>query len=256
MYASNCTASRPIIRHVSSSSGVDRPDGGHVTCMRKRPGASRVNVRRSLAIIWIITAFLVMLWCWMSFSGPYRWFAEWQMQHFGSYELELTLFGPRNRPADPGRVSGRLGAAGGIAGHHSRRFGWRMPGATHTIALLGLAALAVGAAGGGLGYLKLQTPLTHADLVLNAGTEVLPAADTVAVTAIALPRPDRQLRGNRRWRHQPLDIRAAGRSGVAARRSHPILAEDQPDRVEPAGWHRWLADAPYAAEREPTPVSV
>ncbi len=35
-----------------------------------------------------------MLWCWMTYSGPYRWFAEWQMQNFGSYELKITLFGP------------------------------------------------------------------------------------------------------------------------------------------------------------------
>ena len=32
--------------------------------------------------------------CWITFSGPYRWFAEWQMQNFGSYELKITLFGP------------------------------------------------------------------------------------------------------------------------------------------------------------------
>jgi hypothetical protein len=146
-----------------------------------------VTVRRSLAIVWVIGAFLVMLWCWMSFSGPYRWFAEWQMQQFGSYELKLTLFGPLIVLLIPvgflvgwGPLAGSRGTTPEVRVANARRN-------ARTIALLGLAALAIGAAGGGLGYLKLQTPLTHADLVLNAGTEVSPAADLVTVTAIARP---------------------------------------------------------------------
>ena len=53
-----------------------------------------MSVRRILAIIWSIVAFLVMLWGWIAFAGPYRWAAEWQVENFGSYQEKITLFGP------------------------------------------------------------------------------------------------------------------------------------------------------------------
>ena len=146
-----------------------------------------MSVRRSLAIIWVIAAFAAMLWFWTTYSGPYRWFAEWQMQHFGSYELKITLFGPLIILMLP---VGFLVGWGPLAATRVTTPADRVANArrnARTIALLGLVALAIGAVGGALGYVKLQKPLTHADLVLNTGTEVAPAADLVAVSAIARP---------------------------------------------------------------------
>jgi len=146
-----------------------------------------VFVRRSLAVIWIIGAFLVMLWCWMTYSGPYRWFAEWQMEHFGSYELKVTLFAPLIILLTP---VGFLAGWGPLAAPPVSRRVNRVANArrnARAIALFGLLSLAIGVVGGALGYLKMQTKLPHANLVLNAGTEMAPAADLVAVTAIARP---------------------------------------------------------------------
>jgi len=146
-----------------------------------------VSVRRSLAIIWVIGAFVVMLWGWMTWSGPYRWFAEWQMEHFGSYELKITLFAPLIILLIP---VGFLAGWGPLGAPPVNRRVDRVANArrnARTIALLGSVSLAIGAVGGALGYLKMQTKLTHADLVLYVGTEVAPAADLVAVTGIARP---------------------------------------------------------------------
>jgi hypothetical protein len=123
----------------------------------------------------------------MTYSGPYRWFAEWQMAHFGSYELKLTLFAPLIIMMIP---VGFLAGWGPLVPPRATTPTERVANARRNariIALLGLVSLAIGAAGGGLGYLKLQTPLRHADLVLNAGTEAAPTADLVAITAVARP---------------------------------------------------------------------
>src|SRR5579862_5804836 len=49
--------------------------------------------RRLLAVIWTIGAFAVTLVSWTFYVGPFRWIAEWQLEHFGEYEVKLTLFG-------------------------------------------------------------------------------------------------------------------------------------------------------------------
>src|SRR5258708_22112555 len=53
-----------------------------------------MSTRRSLAILWTAGAFGLMLWCWAFYVGPFRWAAEWQLEHFGSYNEKITLFGP------------------------------------------------------------------------------------------------------------------------------------------------------------------
>jgi hypothetical protein len=146
-----------------------------------------VSVRRSLAVAWVIGAVGLMLFCWMTWSGPYRWFAEWQMEHFGSYELKITLIGPLIILLIP---VGLLAGWGPLGAPPVSNPSLRVANArrnARVLALLGLMALTIGAVGGGFGYLKMRQPLTHAELALNTGTEAAPAADLVAVTAIARP---------------------------------------------------------------------
>jgi hypothetical protein len=144
-------------------------------------------IRRIFAIIWSVGAFLVMLWCWATYSGPFRWAAEWQLEHFGSYEVKLTLFAPLLVLLIP---AGFLGGWGPLL---PRRPVTRAEQTTNAIrnariiAALGGVALLIGAAGGALGYYKRQTPPTRANLMLASGTEPAPAADLVTITAIARP---------------------------------------------------------------------
>jgi hypothetical protein len=143
-------------------------------------------IRRVLAILWAIGAFLLMLAGWAFYAGPFRWAAEWQLEHFGSYEIRITLFGPLIVLLIPAGFLGGWGPWGkatdcpadGVA--NARRN-------ARVLAALGLAALAIGAIGGALGYNRMQTPPTHADLVLSTGAEPAPVADLVTVTGIAHP---------------------------------------------------------------------
>ena len=86
------------------------------------------------------------------------------MQNFGSYELKLTLFAPLIILLIP---VGFIAGWGPLARPPVRTPAARVANArsnARTIALLGLLALLIAAVGGGLGYLKMHTPLTHADL--------------------------------------------------------------------------------------------
>ena len=141
-------------------------------------------VRRILAVVWTVGVLGAMVWFWATYSGPYRWAAEWQLARFGSYGEKITLLGPLLVLMIPAALLG--GRRPWIVPHadpavraaHARRN-------AGILALLGFVVLLAGAAAGGLGYLRLQTPLTSADLVLITGTEPEPATDLVRVTGIA-----------------------------------------------------------------------
>lgn len=147
-----------------------------------------MSVRRHVAIAWMTGAFALMLACWATYSGPYRWAADWQLKQFGSYELKLTLFGPLIILLIP---AGFIGGWGPLAPRAVTAPAVRMTNARRNariIASLGAAVLAMGAAGGALGTLKTQAPLRQAELRLVNGREAAP--DTDLVTVIGIARPD------------------------------------------------------------------
>jgi hypothetical protein len=157
-----------------------QPNGGHLEW-------NSMQTRRILAIFWTVGAFLLMLWCWTTYSGPYLWAAEWQMAHFGSYQVKLTLFGPLIvllLPAGFLAGWGPLLPAVAMSPAAKRANARRN---ARVIALLGVAALAIGLAGGLLGYQRMRKPPTSAELRLTTGAEVTPHADLVTITAIARP---------------------------------------------------------------------
>jgi hypothetical protein len=144
-----------------------------------------MTIRRMIALGWAIAVFALMSWCWYSYSGPYRWAAEWQLKQFGSYEVELTLVVPllvllipagfiggwgRPKPRPVMTPEARVAAAKRNAG---------------IAAALGLFAVLVGAAAGGVGYLRARMPPSYDNLVLNTGAEPAPSADLVVVTGTA-----------------------------------------------------------------------
>jgi hypothetical protein len=142
-------------------------------------------IRRMLALVWTIGAFLLMLFCWMTYSGPYRWAAEWQMEHFGSYQDKITIFGPLIVLLIP---AGFLGGWGPPAARTSVTPDAKVANAkriARIISLLGLVALLISATAGGLGYLRTLRPPTRGVLVLTTGTEPAPDADLVTLTGIA-----------------------------------------------------------------------
>ena len=142
-------------------------------------------VRRILALVWSIGAFLLMLWSWAFYTGPYLWAAEWQLEHFGAYRERLTFFVPLLVLLIP---VGFIGGWGPLlppspAPAHALRDNARRN--ARIIALLGIVSLAVGAVAGGLGYQRLRTPPTHADLVLATGAEPVPDTDLARISGIA-----------------------------------------------------------------------
>jgi len=144
-----------------------------------------VPIRRVLALIWVAGAFAVMLWGWAFYAGPFRWAAEWQLEHFGSYEMRLTLFGPLIVLLIP---AGLIGGWGPLAPPPARSPEARVANARRNglvIATLGAVAIVAAAAAGGLGYMRMQTPFTSAELVLATGTEPAPASDLVKITGVA-----------------------------------------------------------------------
>src|SRR5262249_51952095 len=71
-----------------------------------------------LFVLWLVGAGLYILYAWMTYSGLYRWAAEWEMAQWGSYEVEGTLIGlflalvglPAGALALLGKLSGRPAA--------------------------------------------------------------------------------------------------------------------------------------------------
>ena len=102
-----------------------------------------------LSALWLIGGIGYIGYAWITYSGLYRWAAEWQMAQFGSYEIEGTVLGlfvalvaaPVALLALLGKAFGRpvLGAA--LAGTPAAK----RPVSGRTLALIGLAAIAVAA---------------------------------------------------------------------------------------------------------------
>jgi hypothetical protein len=201
------------------------------------PGGTNMTVRRMLAIVWTVGAFLVTLWGWAFYAGPFRWAAEWQLEHFGSYEVKLTIFGPLIVLLIPAGLLGGWGplldsprpvnpAVRVANARRSARF----------IAILGVVALLIGGVGGALGYQKTRTPPSHADFVLASGVEPAPTTDLVTLTGVArtdliVGYQETVAGSTSRWSYVPL-VAPAWRAGEPIRF---ILKTNQTAWLPPAG---------------------
>jgi hypothetical protein len=147
-------------------------------------GTGRMSIRRviggALGLGWVG----YVAYSWYSFTGPYAWFAQWQMAHFGSYSSRLTaaiplfaglipaafIYGKRataiRRAADPARET---------ASH--KRAAW--------IALvIGVALVAAGVGAGFIGFQMAQMPRTQG--AFEIGRSVAPpTAEVLKVTGVA-----------------------------------------------------------------------
>jgi hypothetical protein len=141
--------------------------------------------RRTLSMIWMVGSFAAAAWFWLSYSGPFRWAAEWQMDHLGQYEVKPTLvlilivlllpcgfLGRRSRPAGTAPVTPATDAASSARN-------------ARILVAIGAVACAICIVALALGFRRMETPLTRADLVLNTGEEAVPPVDLVSVTGIA-----------------------------------------------------------------------
>jgi hypothetical protein len=196
-----------------------------------------MSIRRSLAMAWMAGAFAVMLWGWIAYAGPFRWAAEWQLEQFGYYEVRATLFLPLIVLLIP---AGFIGGWGPMAKRPAGPPVTRVARARRNaavIALVGVVALAIGAAAGLLGYHRAQQPLVRANVALVKGDETVPAADLVTLDAVA--RTDMIVTFSEtsggvtnRWSFVPL-VAPAWRAGEPIRF---LLKTNQDAWIPPAGF--------------------
>jgi hypothetical protein len=126
-----------------------------------------------LCALWLIGSVGYIGYAWITYSGLYRWAAEWEMAQFGSYEIEGTVLGlffalvaaPAGLLALLGKAFGRPAVGAAVTG---------VPAATRQVsgralALVGLAAIAVAGGSAWLGYHKSQQPVAFEAVNLADG---------------------------------------------------------------------------------------
>ncbi|MBI3709893.1 MAG: hypothetical protein HY246_19775, partial [Proteobacteria bacterium] len=153
-------------------------------------------------VILVFAAVAYAIYAWIVYGGPYRWLAELSLQWFGSYEPKLIFFatcvvlvGP---PAvvlivlaklAPDLLRRPVGAApqsiaARVANALTQPGKLESPAGLRVLAGIGVAALAVGAGAGWLGYQKSMAPVTFVPFeVAGKGP---PPASHVALTGIAV----------------------------------------------------------------------
>jgi len=139
-----------------------------------------------LGVLWAVAAGGYLVYAWISFTGLFRWAAEWQVAQFGSYEVKLTLLGLFILLMLPAGLL--MSLAGSMPG-------WLLWGASAApaaagkkqpvlaVVLLGLAAIPVAAGAGWLGYQKSQAPVTVE--TVDLAEHRAPQSTHVAMTGVA-----------------------------------------------------------------------
>jgi hypothetical protein len=140
-----------------------------------------------LSALWLAAGGAYILYAWITYTGLYRWAAEWEMAQFGSYEAEGTVIGlfialiglPAGLLALLGKKLGRPAAGAGVthAPPAKRQVSPR------TFALIGLAAIAVAVGSGWLGYRKSQQPVAFE--AVNLSDHRAPQSTHVEMTGVA-----------------------------------------------------------------------
>jgi hypothetical protein len=119
-----------------------------------------------------------------SYTGIYKWLAEWQLAEFHSYNLRLTIAGAILLPALPvGLLAEIFGIPYRTGWRPSNAPGARAPSHVSWIAAIGALALVVAAGAFLLGYQKSTQPVVTETVDLALGKP--PQSDHVRMTAIA-----------------------------------------------------------------------
>jgi len=147
------------------------------------------SLEKFFVVLWVAVSLPVMLYGWITFTGPYRWVAEWEVQRFGSYDAD-------GFPMVFGVVALPVLLLGGLAMAKQRLTGGRTRAAAaapprptpkqvpaRALALIGLAAIPVAAGSAWLGYQKSQQPLTFE--AVNAADNRAPQTTHVDLSAVA-----------------------------------------------------------------------
>lgn len=142
-------------------------------------------------ILWLYVAVVAALtiYFWWSYTGYYRWFAEWQMREFGSYDLRWTAILPGLLVASPalavlGRLRRRELVERAAAGPLDDLAGQRR--VVRVMLVLGVISVVVAAGAGVMAYLDSQAKAVVGDLSLDAAADTPPpAASQVRIAGIA-----------------------------------------------------------------------
>ena len=136
------------------------------------------SVLKPLIWLYIALACAYIFYEWYAYIGLYRLAAEWQLEHYGSYQLRLTLIVPILVLLSPAAV---LVSLSGM--RDQMRSADAGAGSPRMFVLLGVAALAVAAGAGCFGYLKSTQAFGVESLDLSKGDT--PQSTHVAITGIA-----------------------------------------------------------------------
>src|SRR5437899_5649699 len=140
-------------------------------------GGMMKSVLKWVIWLYVAAACAYVFYEWYAYSGLYRLAAEWQLEHYGSYGLKLTLIVPLIVVLMPAAVLVSLtgmqdqlrGAGSGV-------------GSSATFALLGVVALAVAAGAGWYGYARSMETFDGESLDLSKGDT--PRSTHVTITGI------------------------------------------------------------------------
>ena len=131
----------------------------------------------------VVTIFVI--YGWATYSGPYRWFADWQIEQFGSFDEKLTVLGPLALLVGIGGVVAHLCGVD-IRQRAPTNTGVLSARGTSITAALGAAALLVAALSAWLGYQKMLQPVSFEPV--NLATKQAPQTTHVRLTGIAQTR--------------------------------------------------------------------
>ena len=136
------------------------------------------SVLKPVIWLYIAAACAYVSYEWYSYAGLYRLAAEWQLEHYGSYQLKLTLLFPILVLLAPAAV---LVSLTGM--QDQMRSATQGGGSPALFAVLGAVAVAVAAGAGWYGYVKSMETVEVESLDLSKGDT--PRSTHVTITGIA-----------------------------------------------------------------------
>jgi hypothetical protein len=136
------------------------------------------SVLKPVIWLYIAAACAYIFYEWYSYTGLYRLAAEWQLEHYGSYQLKLTLLVPLLALLAPAAV---LVSLTGM--QDQLRSATQGGGSPALFALVGAVAVAVAAGAGWYGYVKSMEMVDVESLDLSKGDT--PRSTHVTITGVA-----------------------------------------------------------------------
>jgi hypothetical protein len=136
------------------------------------------SVLKGVIWLYVAAAGAYIFYSWYSYTGLYRLAAEWQLEHYGSFSVKLSLIVPLLILIIPGAVLARL-----FGVQDQLRAAGSGGGSPGMFALLGVVALAVAAGAGWFGYEKTTETVEVESLDLSKNDT--PRSTHVAITGVA-----------------------------------------------------------------------